>query len=184
MVLFYYYLCTVFDLGDCSIGICLLYCIVFVCVLYVFSDNFHVWLLYYRICGPTKLYVYMCVCTCTTPKIWFGHWLPDIFFCFSAPISSHLTLPLSWRWIPKSMHLLCYKFYLQTRPLSTDFFYQFYITNIANTFSCKLHTSVENRRKHTVWFSVYSIINLLRWVLPTHTRTFEIQGKYRHLKHF
>jgi hypothetical protein len=76
-----------------------------------------------------------------------------------------LTLSLSWRWIPKSMHILRYKFYLQTRPVSTDFFYQFYITNIAKTFSCKLHRSVENRRKHTVWFSVYSKINLLRLVV-------------------
>jgi len=115
---------------------------------------------------------------------WFGHWLPHFFFFFSAPISSHLMLPLSWWWIPKSMQLLRYKFYLQTRPVSTGFFYQFYITNIAKTFSCKLHRSIENRRKHTVWFSGFSTINVLRWVLPTHTRTAEIQGKYRQLKHF
>jgi len=131
---------------------------------------------------------YMCVCmyacTCTIPEIWFGHWLSDFFLFFSAPIPSHLTLMLLWRWIPKSLHLLRYKFYLQTHPVSTDFFYQFYITNIAKTFSSKLHRSVETRRKPSVWFSAYSEINLLRWVLPTHTRTVEIQGKYRHLKHF
>jgi hypothetical protein len=121
--------------------------------------------------------MYVCMyCTCSTSEMWFGHWLSDIFLFFSAPISSHLTLLLLWRWIPKSMHLLHYKFYLQTHPVFTDFFYQFYITNIAKTFSCKLHRSVENRRKHTVWFSGYSEINLLRWVLPTHTRTVEIQG--------
>jgi len=122
------------------------------------------------------------VCTCTTREIWFGHWLPDFFL--SEPSSSHLTLQLSWRWNPKSLHLLCYKFYFQMRPVSTDFFYQFYITNTAKAFSCKLHRSVENRRKHTLWFTGYSKINLFRWVLPTHTRTVEIQGKYRHLKYF
>jgi hypothetical protein len=155
-------------------------------MLCVFPDSFHVQLLYDRICGPTKLRVCVYVCmysTCTTTEIWFGHWLADSFF-FSAPISSHLTLPLSWRWIPKLMHFLCYKFYLQTCPVSTDFFYHFYITSIAKIFSCKLHKSAENRRKHTVWFSGYSKINVLMWVLPTHTRTVEIQGKYRHLKHF
>jgi hypothetical protein len=106
--------------------------------------------------------------------IWFGHWLPDFFFFFSAPTSSHSTLLLSWRLIPKSMRLLRYKFYFQTHPVSTDFFYQFYIINIAKTFSCKLHRSVDNRRKHTVYISGCQKINLLRWVLPTHTRTVEI----------
>ena len=157
-------LCTAFDFGDSSIDICLLYCIVFVCfigVLCVFLISFM------SDCCVTEfedLRNYMCVCmyvcTCTTPEIWFGHWLPDFFFFFSAPISSHLTPPLSWQWIPKLMQLLCYKFYLQTCPVSTDFFYQFYITNNAKKFSCKLHRSVENRRKHTVWFSGYSQITL------------------------
>ena len=131
--------------------------------------------------------IYVCVCVCMYvhvlhPK--FGLVIGCQIFFFSEPTSSHLTLPLSWRWIPKLLHLLCYKFYFQMHPVSTDFFYQFYITNIAKTFSCKLHRSAENRRKHTVWFSGYNKINLFRWVLPTHTRTVEIQGKYRHLKYF
>jgi len=57
-------LCTVFDFGDCSIDICLLYCIVFVffvCNVF-FSDKFHVQLLYDRICGPMKWYVCVYVC--------------------------------------------------------------------------------------------------------------------------
>ena len=64
----YYFiiLCTVFDFGDCSIDICLFYCIVFVCCICLcvmcFSDKFHVRLLYDRIYGPTKLYVCMYVC--------------------------------------------------------------------------------------------------------------------------
>ena len=60
-------LCTVFDFGDCSIYICLLYCIVFVCwfcLCVVFSSGeFHVRLLYDRICGPTKWYANMCMYT-------------------------------------------------------------------------------------------------------------------------
>ena len=50
-------LCTAFDFGDCSIDVCLfvLYCVVcFVCVLCVFSDKFHVQLLYDRVCEPRK----------------------------------------------------------------------------------------------------------------------------------
>jgi len=42
-----------------------LYCIVcFVCALCVFSDKFHVWLLYDRICGPTKWHI------CMYCKLW------------------------------------------------------------------------------------------------------------------
>jgi len=67
-VLYYFIiiLCKVFDFGGCSVEICLLYCIVFICfvsVLHVFSDKFLVRLLYDRICGPTKC-VCVCVCVC------------------------------------------------------------------------------------------------------------------------
>jgi hypothetical protein len=117
-------LCTVFDFGDCSIYICLLYCIVFicfVCVLCVFSDNFHVQLLYDRIVDLRNyVCVFMYVHVLLPKLVW--SLVARFLFLFSAPISSHLTLPFSRRWIPKSIHLLHYKFYLQMHPVSTDFF--------------------------------------------------------------
>jgi hypothetical protein len=54
-------LCKVFYFGDCSTDICLLYCIVFVHLCYVFFFyKFQVQQLYDRICGPIKSI--MCVC--------------------------------------------------------------------------------------------------------------------------